>query len=206
MDQVIQQLIFGLSVGATYALIALGYTMVYGVLRLINFAHGDVYMVGAVVAFYVAHLLAGAQLSPWVSLPVVFLAAMVACSVLGFVIEYVAYRPLRDRPRLTLLITAIGISLLLENLAILIYGPTPRSLPRLIESRALLTLPVGGGHVVITNIDALTFGVSISVMAVLTWIVLGTKTGRGSSPGSRRSSPRCSAGSAASRGRSSGRC
>lgn len=177
MDQVVQQLIFGLSVGATYALIALGYTMVYGVLRLINFAHGDVYMVGAVVAFYVANLLAGARLSPWISLPLVFAAAMLVCVVLGFAIEFFAYRPLRDRPRLTLLITAIGVSLLLENLAILIYGPTPRSLPRLIESRPLVILPVGEGHVVITNIDAITFGVSVAVMAVLSWIVLGTRTG-----------------------------
>jgi branched-chain amino acid transport system permease protein len=177
MDQVLQQLIFGLSVGATYALIALGYTMVYGVLRLINFAHGDVYMAGAVVAFYLARLFAGANLSPWISLPLLFVASMLACSVLGFAIEFIAYRPLRDRPRLTLLITAIGVSLLLENLSILIYGPTPRSLPRLIESRALLTLAVGDGHVVISNIDALTFGVSVVMMALLTWIVLGTKTG-----------------------------
>jgi branched-chain amino acid transport system permease protein len=177
LDQVLQQLIFGLSVGATYALIALGYTMVYGVLRLINFAHGDVYMAGAVIAFYVARLLTPMNLSPWVSLPLVFLAAMLGCALLGFVIEFVAYRPLRDRPRLTLLITAIGISLLLENLAILIYGPTPRSLPRLIESRELLSIPVGDGHVGITNIDALTFGISVAVMLVLTWIVLKTKTG-----------------------------
>src|SRR5215207_7024202 len=104
MDQLPQQLIIGLSVGATYALIALGYTMVYGVLRLINFAHGDVYMVGAVVAFYVAHALTPLGLSPWIALPLVFLAAMLACSLMGFVIEFVAYRPLRDRPRLTLLI------------------------------------------------------------------------------------------------------
>src|SRR4051794_18532987 len=91
MHQLLQQLINGLSVGATYALIALGYTMVYGVLRLINFAHGDVYMVGAVVAYFVASKVGPMGLSPAVALPLVFVAAMVAAAVLGFVIEFFAY-------------------------------------------------------------------------------------------------------------------
>ena len=110
-----QQLIYGLSVGATYALIALGYTMVYGVLRLINFAHGDVYMVGAVVGFYLAEKLIAAGVAVWTTLAIVLAASALACGALGYAIERFAYRPLRNRPRLVLLITAIGVSLLLEN-------------------------------------------------------------------------------------------
>src|SRR5213078_4534314 len=134
MDQLPQQLIIGLSVGATYALIALGYTMVYGVLRLINFAHGDVYMVGAVVAYFIASSVARAAMPPAIALPLVFVGSMLVCAALGFVIEFLAYRPLRNRPRLVLLITAIGVSLLLENLAQLqlFFGPTPKQFPRLI--------------------------------------------------------------------------
>src|SRR5213075_2767025 len=112
----LQQLINGLSLGAFYALIALGYTMIYGVLRFINFAHGDVFMVGAYVGYFAA--------TAWVStfLPVgsvgstvlVFLISMVLCAALGATIEFLAYRPLRSRPKLTVLITAIGVSLFLE--------------------------------------------------------------------------------------------
>ena len=177
MHQLVQQLIIGLSVGATYALIALGYTMVYGVLRLINFAHGDVYMVGAVVAFYLAGLVAGANLSPWVSLPLVFAASMLACAALGFTIEFIAYRPLRSRPRLVLLITAIGVSLLLENLAQIVYGTTPQHMPQLVATSNLLTWKMGGGNVIVTNIDAISLGLSVAIMAALTWVVLRTKIG-----------------------------
>src|SRR5436305_3851472 len=104
MQQFLQQLINGLSVGATYALIALGYTMVYGVLRLINFAHGDVYMVGAVVAWYLAGWMLRISAPVWVILPAVFIGSAAACAALGFVIERFAYRPLRNRPRLVSLI------------------------------------------------------------------------------------------------------
>src|ERR687890_272391 len=109
MQVLIQQLIIGLSVGATYALIALGYTMVYGVLRLINFAHGEVYMVGAVSGFYLAGWLLPLTGSVWVTLPLVFIGAMLICTVLAWAIEFFAYRPLRDQPRLIVLITAIGV-------------------------------------------------------------------------------------------------
>src|SRR5437667_10234985 len=127
MQQFLQQLINGLSVGATYALIALGYTMVYGVLRLINFAHGDVYMVGAVSGYYLSHWMVKKNAPLPLTLCVVFLGAIVICAVLGFLIEYLAYRPLRSRPRLVVLITAIGVSLLLANLAPLgiFCVPTP---------------------------------------------------------------------------------
>src|SRR5688572_8524295 len=110
MDQLPQQLIIGLSVGATYALIALGYTMVYGVLRLINFAHGDVYMVGAVTGFYLSNYMVNRGAPLPLTLLVVFLGAILVCSTLGFAIERFAYRPLRGQPRLVVLITAIGVS------------------------------------------------------------------------------------------------
>src|SRR5580704_1765380 len=115
MHGLADQLLIGLSIGATYALIALGYTMVYGVLRLINFAHGDVYMVGAVTGYFIAIKLVD-RVPVWLTLAAVFAGAIVACCILGFLIEYFAYRPLRNQPRLVLLITAIGVSLLLENL------------------------------------------------------------------------------------------
>jgi branched-chain amino acid transport system permease protein len=160
-------LIIGLSVGATYALIALGYTMVYGVLRLINFAHGDVYMVGAVVGYYIAVYLLNHGVGVWPTLAAVFVGAVAFCCALGFAIEFFAYRPLRNQPRLVSLITAIGISLLLENICQLqwIFGPTPRIFPEQIK-QAL-------GE----RIQLLTLGLSLVLMIVLTWIVLRTKTG-----------------------------
>jgi branched-chain amino acid transport system permease protein len=181
MQELIQQLIIGTSVGATYALIALGYTMVYGVLRLINFAHGDVYMVGAVVGFFLANWAMRVGMPLWAALLVTFAGAVVACSVLGFLIEYLAYRPLRNRPRLVLLITAIGISLLLENLAQLpaIFGPTPQRYPD--QIRAALSTPLGAGilpaGISLTQLDVLSLVLSLLLMVVLTFIVMKTRTG-----------------------------
>lgn len=176
--ELIQQLIVGLSVGSTYALIALGYTMVYGVLRLINFAHGDVYMVGAVVGYYLAVWMAAAAAPVWVMLVAVFAGSVAACTVLGFGIEFLAYRPLRNQPRLVLLITAIGVSLLLENLfqLPLLFGPTPQYFPQAL--RDALNAPVRfTGSLEISRLDLLTLGVSLGLMAVMTWVVLKTKTG-----------------------------
>src|SRR3954453_4911655 len=110
MQQFLQQLINGLSVGAVYALIAVGYTMVYGILKLINFAHGDVFMVGAMVSLFAAVWLG---LTGPLGLLLVLVITILVCGVLGFLIEFLAYRPLRNQPRLTSLITAIGVSLLL---------------------------------------------------------------------------------------------
>src|SRR3981081_2887564 len=121
----LQQLMNGLSLGSIYALIALGYTMVYGVLRLINFAHGDVYMVGAYVGYYLSRRLQGKEPS-LVSALLVMIGAMVACAVLGLLIERLAYRPVRRASRLTLLIAAIGVSLFLENAGQLVFGPDPK--------------------------------------------------------------------------------
>src|ERR1700716_3985601 len=115
MSTFLQQLINGISLGAIYALIALGYTMVYGILRLINFAHGDVYMVGAYAGCYLSGYLRGGPPS-FLQAAVVMLGSMAVCSLLGLVIERFAYRPVRSASKMTSLITAIGVSLLLENL------------------------------------------------------------------------------------------
>ena len=181
MQELVQQLIIGLSLGASYALIALGYTMVYGVLRLINFAHGEVYMVGGVVAYHLANIMVRASQPAWLSITVVFLSAMIICALLGFTIEFLAYRPLRHRPRLVVLITAIGVSLLLQNVAQLpqVFGPTPRTLPRLIETKTVISFKIGNtsSPVSITNLDVLSLSTSIAVMLLLVWIVLGTRAG-----------------------------
>ena len=132
MDTVLQQLINGLSLGAIYALIALGYTMVYGVLRLINFAHGDVYMLGAFAGYYLANAL-NLDASPSIlGAIVVTLGAMAICGVIGVLIERFAYRPVRHHPRLASLITAIGVSLLLEYGGQVVFGANPRFFPQMI--------------------------------------------------------------------------
>src|SRR5438067_3474849 len=126
MDTFVQQLINGLNIGAIYALIALGYTMVYGILRLINFAHGDVYMIGAFVAFYSAAWLGVGQHPSVGGALLVLATAMAIAAALGFVIERFAYRPVRRSSRLTALITAIGVSLLLENGGLRLFGSDPK--------------------------------------------------------------------------------
>ncbi|MBI4057639.1 MAG: branched-chain amino acid ABC transporter permease [Elusimicrobia bacterium] len=183
MSEFLQHLVNGISLGTIYALIALGYTMVYGVLKLINFAHGDVYMVGAFGGFYLAHLL-GVNDSP--SLPktlVVFVGSMLICGTLGFLIERLAYRPLRYRPRLTALITAIGISFLLEfgfqlpRWSFMPFdfppGPTPRFFPELFPRTIWFNI----GEVSISNYDALALGVAILFMVGLEFIIYRTKFG-----------------------------
>jgi branched-chain amino acid transport system permease protein len=181
MDDLAQQLVNGLSIGAVYALIALGYTMVYGVLRLINFAHGEVYMTGGVVGFYVAGVAMEHQLPPLLALPLVFVCAIAACAVLGFLIEFLAYRPLRNSPRLVALITAIGVSLLLQNLAQMpaIFGPTPKQMPRIVEPQAVISFHISDPTkpVTISNFDLLSFGLAAALMIVLTWVVLKTRVG-----------------------------
>ena len=123
MDTLIQQIVNGLVLGSVYALVALGYTMVYGIINLINFAHGEVLMVGAMTAWTVVTVLGKAGLPGWLLLLIALAAAVVVCSILNFVIEMVAYRPLRNAPRLAPLITAMGVSLLLQTLAMIIWKP-----------------------------------------------------------------------------------
>jgi len=181
MQILLQQIVNGLSIGAVYALIALGYTMVYGVLRLINFAHGDVYMVGAVIAYEMASRLSEHNVPVAIILPITFLSAMVGCALLGFVIEFLCYRPLRNRPRLVLLITAIGVSMLLENLFQnpLIFGATPQQMPPLIPVKTVISFHVGSSPtpVTVSNINLMSMGLTLALMLVLTWFVLKTRTG-----------------------------
>jgi len=182
VTEFLQHLVNGLSVGTIYALIALGYTMVYGVLKLINFAHGDVYMVGAFSGFYLANAMdVGAHPSLGKAF-VVFVGSMIICGLLGVAIERFAYRPLRQRARLTSLITAIGVSFLLEygfqlpsipGLGIPFPpGPTPRFFPE--PFTRIGWEPAG---VYISNYDVVSFLTAVGLMIVLQYIVYRTKFG-----------------------------
>jgi branched-chain amino acid transport system permease protein len=173
VDTFFQQFINGLSLGAIYALIALGYTMVYGVLRLINFAHGDVYMLGAFAGYYIANAL-NMDASPSILGAIaVTMGAMAICAIIGILIERLAYRPVRHHPRLTSLITAIGVSLLLEYGGQVVFGATPRFFPQMIRSQIYA---VGG--VQITNQNLLIIVVSVIVMFGLQYIVHQTRIGK----------------------------
>ena len=135
MQEILQNLLNGIAVGAIYALIALGYTMVYGILKLINFAHGDVFMLGSFVGFYAGgyaarHLQTNGGPLGWGYAGLVMLVAMVVCGLFGFLNERIAYRPLRNAPRIASLITAIGVSFLLEYGGQFVFGADPNSFPR----------------------------------------------------------------------------
>jgi branched-chain amino acid transport system permease protein len=172
MSAFLQHLINGLSLGTIYALIALGYTMVYGVLKLINFAHADVFMVGAYTGLFSARRLHGDVEQSYGRAALVLLLAMVACAALGMVIERLAYRPLRARPRLTALITAIGVSFFLENGAQLLWSPDPQHFPRILENHLYLL-----GDTAISSTQILSFGVAIALMAALQAVVFKTRFG-----------------------------
>jgi branched-chain amino acid transport system permease protein len=165
----LQQLLNGLSLGAIYALIALGYTMVYGVLRFINFAHSDVFMVGAFVGYYLGRCVPAGTF--W-GASVVLVGAMASCAVLGMTIERLAYRPLRGAPTLNVLITAIGVSLLLEYSGQVFFGAAPRSFPPVVPS-AQLSL---GGLVLSSNQLVVILGTA-ALMWVLRLVVLRTRIG-----------------------------
>ncbi len=173
METFIQQIINGLVLGSMYALVALGYTMVYGIINLINFAHGEVLMVGALVSWTVVTLLADSGLPGWALMSVALLCAVVVCSALNFMIEKVAYRPLRNAPRLAPLITAMGVSLLLQTLAMIIWKPNPKPFPLLLP-----TEPFDLGGPVITVTQVLILAVTAIVLAGLLWLVNHTKLGR----------------------------
>ena len=172
MTTFLQQLVNGLSLGSIYALIALGYTMVYGVLRLINFAHGDVYMVGAYVGYYLSRKLRGSEPSIASAL-LVMLGAMLVCALLGVLIERFAYRPVRREARLTLLITAIGVSLFLENGAQLVFGPDPKFFPSLAPRADFLIAGVR-----LTSEQITVIAVSVLLMVLLRLFILKTRTGK----------------------------
>jgi branched-chain amino acid transport system permease protein len=173
MNEFLQQIVNGVSWGSLYALIALGYTMVYGVLRFINFAHGDVYMIGAMVAFYAARALLAPGTASTSMFFVLLVLSMVSCGALGYAIERLAYRPLRQASRLTALITAIGVSLLLENGGQLLFGPDPKFFPQLIRSHELSP----GSGIVVTNVQVLILAVSVTLMVGLQLLVFRTRVG-----------------------------
>ena len=174
MSEFLQQLVNGVTWGSVYALIALGYTMVYGILRLINFAHGDVYMLGAFVGLYASRWLhAGESPSPAKAL-IVLLASMMLCALIGMVIERLAYKPVRKSPRLSALITAIGVSLLLENGGVLLFGASPRFFPQIVKQKVIpLTSGVG-----ISNQQLIVIVVSFVLMVALRWLVMRTRVGK----------------------------
>lgn len=174
MQDFIQHLINGISLGSIYALIALGYTMVYGILQLINFAHSDVYMMGAFAAYYSAKLL-GINESPGIStLIILLLAAMIGCSLLGFTIERLAYRPLRKAPKLNILITAIGVSLFLEYSGQVIFGADPKVFPNVIEDSVIFNF----GGIQLKSLDVAVLGVTVSMMIFLNFLIYRTKIGK----------------------------
>jgi branched-chain amino acid transport system permease protein len=184
-----QTLMTTLAVGSLYALIALGYTMVYGILKFINFAHSDIVVLGAWLSFTIAqHLLPALGYPPNAPPPIwvgggILLASMVACGAIGFTIERLAYRPLRKAPRLNVLITAIGVSLLLQNIGQLnfVFGPSPQRMPALLPNWELLTisLPSGNGtrDVVIGLVDTMIIATSAALMMALEYLVFRTKLG-----------------------------
>lgn len=162
----LQQLINGLSLGSIYSLIALGYTMVYGIIRLINFAHGDIYMVGAFLGFMAVNVL-NASFFP------ALIIAMVGAGLFGVIIEKLAYLPLRQAPRVAALITAIGVSLLLENGGILVLGPEPRPYPDLIPLKNYEL-----GELIINNRQLLILAIALTLMVLLQYVVHRTKIGK----------------------------
>jgi branched-chain amino acid transport system permease protein len=173
VDIFLQQIINGLVQGSVYALVALGYTMVYGILGLINFAHGEVVMVGAMVALAASQALLAAAVPPLLALLLALLAAMAACMALGYGIERVAYRPLRHAPRLAPLITAIGVSIVLQNLAMIVWGREYHAFPQLLPHDAH-TL----GGAVINDVQIIIVLAAILMMAGLMLLVHRSRLGR----------------------------
>ncbi len=167
MSYFLQQVINGLQLGSVYALIALGYTLVYGIIRLINFAHGDVFMIGAYLGFYAVARFA-------LPFPIALIIAMLGCAMIGIIIEKLAYKPLRNAPRIACLITALGVSLFLENFCSLkfVFGPNYLAYPR-----PFAVTNYNIGNVVISNIQIIVFVVAIVLMILLNIFVTKTKTG-----------------------------
>jgi branched-chain amino acid transport system permease protein len=176
VDTFIQQLINGLTLGCVYAVVALGYTMVYGIIQLINFAHGEVVMIGAMVAYAVMVALAGSGLPPMVIVASALFAAVPVCMAVGYSMERVAYRPLRRAPRLAPLITAIGISIILQHVALMIWSRNNLSFPQVIP---LQTFHLGSSETsaTITNIQIAIMLMSVAMMAALLFLVYKTRMG-----------------------------
>jgi branched-chain amino acid transport system permease protein len=166
LEYIVQQLINGISIGSIYALIALGYTMVYGIIKLINFAHGDVFMVGAFTGYFAA--MAGLGIFPSLIL------AMIVCAILGMTIERLAYRPLRNATRIVILITAIGVSFLLEYTGIYAVGAQVKGFPDIVQKSTYTLF----GDVNINSVQLIVLGVTVVLMMLLQYIVHYTKIGQ----------------------------
>lgn len=175
MQELIQHIINGLNLGAIYALIALGYTMVYGVLQLINFAHSEVYMVGAFAAYYGSAHFRLSENPGWGSFFIALMIAIVVCSILGLCIERFAYRPLRNAPKLNTLITAIGVSLFLQFSGQVVFGADPKLFPEVLQDQPLFTY----GEIQVQLFDVTILTVALAVMFLLNWFIQNTKTGLG---------------------------
>jgi len=172
VDVFIQQLINGVTLGAVYAIVALGYTMVYGIIQLINFAHGEVVMVGAMVAFSAVTLLTPTGLPPLAVVAAATGCAIPVCVALGYVMERFAYRPLRGAPRLAPLITAIGVSIILQHIAMMIWTRNPLAFPQVVKA---VTYDIGGAT--ITNVQITILLASVALMGALAGLVYRTKLG-----------------------------
>ena len=166
--QILQYLINGVSIGAVYAIIALGYTMVYGIAKMLNFAHGDIIMVGAYVSFCVVNYL---------GLPAIVsvIAAMVVCTLLGILIEGLAYKPLRGTPSLAVLITAIGVSYFLQNAAQLIWGSAPKNFKSIVTMAPIVLFD---GQLTITGEVIYTIAASVIIMVILTLFINKSRMGK----------------------------
>jgi branched-chain amino acid transport system permease protein len=172
IDVLLQQIVNGLVVGSVYALVALGYTMVYGILQLINFAHGEIVMIGALAALFVTNALIAVGVPPALALVIAILAAMIICAIVGVSVERIAYRPLRTAPRLAPLITAIGVSIFLQQIAILVFGRNYFTFPEIIPKT-----PMQFGAVIVTPNEIVIFVTSLLLMAGLLFLVNKTKIG-----------------------------
>ena len=178
MDYFVQQLINGLSLGAIYGLIAIGYTMVYGIIGMINFAHGEIYMIGAFISFIAFTLLAGLGISSVpLALMIVLMIAMLFTAVYGWSVERIAYRPLRSAPRLAPLISAIGVSIVLQNYIQLAQGARVKSLPPMVEGYVPL-FTSGDMAVTISYMQILIIASTTLLMAGFTWMITQTPLGR----------------------------
>jgi branched-chain amino acid transport system permease protein len=175
MDVLLQQVINGLVLGSMYALVALGYTMVYGIINLINFAHGEVLMIGALCSWSLIQVLQPAfpDTPGWIVLLIAMVLASLAAAALNFAIEKIAYRPLRNAPKLAPLITAIGMSIFLQTIAMIVWKPNYKSFPTLLP-----TTPIAIGEAVITPTQLMILGLTAVALAVLSWLVNATRLGR----------------------------
>jgi len=176
VDIFLQQIVNGLTLGCVYAVVALGYTMVYGIIQLINFAHGEVVMIGCMVAFSVIVALAPSGLPPMLIVTIGTLTAVPVCMAVGYVVERIAYRPLRNAPRLAPLITAIGVSIVLQHLALLVWSRNIIAFPQIIELK-LYHLGSGDASAAISNVQVVIIFMSLAMMAGLLVLVHKTKIG-----------------------------